>query len=232
MAVDPPALLALDKQRRLCLTDRHSGCATFLAATGGGPDDLDADGVDSPARRAKCRPGSRIVVRTAPLILDRGRPRLVPVALQATRLGQAALITLLGVAFLAILIARPTLGDGGAGSLAGGGATASPSASAGVSAAPTETPTRTVAPTATPTATPPPSSTPTPGPTPTATPSSTPAATATAAPSAVARTYKVKSGDTLIGIANQFGTTWQILAKLNQLEDPTRLKVGQVLQLP
>src|SRR5256885_13650983 len=32
-AVAPPVPLAVDKQRRLCLTNRHVGCPTFLAAT-------------------------------------------------------------------------------------------------------------------------------------------------------------------------------------------------------
>jgi LysM repeat protein len=60
--------------------------------------------------------------------------------------------------------------------------------------------------------------------------SATPAPTA--ARTAAQATYKVKSGDTLSGIAAEFGTTWQALAELNGIEDPGRLKVGQVLQLP
>jgi LysM repeat protein len=49
---------------------------------------------------------------------------------------------------------------------------------------------------------------------------------------ATASTYVVQSGDTLSGIAAEFGTTWQILAELNDIDDPGRLRVGQELQLP
>ncbi len=31
--VTPPAILAAEKQRRLCLTAEHVGCSTYLAAT-------------------------------------------------------------------------------------------------------------------------------------------------------------------------------------------------------
>jgi len=48
----------------------------------------------------------------------------------------------------------------------------------------------------------------------------------------VLATYKVKSGDTLSGIAAAHGTTWQVLAELNGITDPSKLRVGQVLQLP
>jgi LysM repeat protein len=45
-------------------------------------------------------------------------------------------------------------------------------------------------------------------------------------------TYKVKSGDTLSGIAADHGTTWQVIAQLNKITDPSKLHVGQVLLLP
>lgn len=44
-------------------------------------------------------------------------------------------------------------------------------------------------------------------------------------------TYTVKSGDTLSGIANKYGTTWQKLATLNGLSNPNFLRVGQVLKI-
>ena len=44
--------------------------------------------------------------------------------------------------------------------------------------------------------------------------------------------YKVKSGDTLVGIAAKFDTTPKAIAKLNGLTNPSALKVGQVLQIP
>jgi LysM repeat protein len=44
--------------------------------------------------------------------------------------------------------------------------------------------------------------------------------------------YKVKSGDTLIGIAAKFGTTPKAIAKLNGITNTANLKVGQVLKIP
>ena len=45
------------------------------------------------------------------------------------------------------------------------------------------------------------------------------------------KTYTVQSGDTLSGIAERFGTTWQNLAQINQLSNPDVINVGQVLKL-
>ena len=45
-------------------------------------------------------------------------------------------------------------------------------------------------------------------------------------------TYTVKSGDTLGGIASRAGVPIKDLAQLNQIKDPRKLKVGQVLTLP
>lgn len=47
----------------------------------------------------------------------------------------------------------------------------------------------------------------------------------------VAKTYTVKSGDTLSKIANQFGTNYVQLAQINKISNPNRIYVGQVLQL-
>ena len=52
------------------------------------------------------------------------------------------------------------------------------------------------------------------------------------APSAAPATYRVKPGDTLSGIASVYGTTWQVLAELNDIENPSALRVGTVLELP
>lgn len=43
--------------------------------------------------------------------------------------------------------------------------------------------------------------------------------------------YTVKSGDTLSGIANQFGVNYAQLAQINNIANPNRIYVGQVLQL-
>jgi LysM repeat protein len=44
-------------------------------------------------------------------------------------------------------------------------------------------------------------------------------------------TYTVKAGDTLSSIAAKFGTSWQALAKLNELPNANRLEVGQKLRV-
>lgn len=46
------------------------------------------------------------------------------------------------------------------------------------------------------------------------------------------KTYKVKSGDTLSGIAKKHGTTVAILKKLNDIKNVNLIFVGQVIKLP
>jgi LysM repeat protein len=48
----------------------------------------------------------------------------------------------------------------------------------------------------------------------------------------VTQTYKVKSGDTLVGIAAKFSTTTKAIADLNGITNPASLKTGQVLKIP
>ena len=218
-AVVPGAILATDKQRRLCLVAEHQGCSTFAAASGiGGPG-------DQPVGR---RRAGRPVARTAPLVLDHGRVSVSMPALRPEHLGgQGGLVALMAVAFLALVVARftgggPSLtptdlaGVGGASPTAAAEpATDGPEPTAG--ATPDGVPSRTLVPTENEPTPPPDSTTP---PDPTSEPSGTP------------DTYTVRSGDTLSGIAGVFGTTWQVLAELNGIEDPARLRVGQVLDLP
>lgn len=45
-------------------------------------------------------------------------------------------------------------------------------------------------------------------------------------------TYVVKKGDTLSGIANKYGTTYQKLASYNNIADPNKIYAGQVIQIP
>ena len=45
-------------------------------------------------------------------------------------------------------------------------------------------------------------------------------------------TYTVQSGDTLSGIAAQYGTSWQTLQQLNGIADPNLIYPGQVLKVP
>ena len=60
----------------------------------------------------------------------------------------------------------------------------------------------------------------------------TPAATATPTAVATATTYTVKSGDTLIGLADQFRTTPEAIQRANNISNPSGLQIGQVLTIP
>ena len=55
--------------------------------------------------------------------------------------------------------------------------------------------------------------------------------TATAAPSGQ-QTYEVVEGDTLLGIAEQFGVSVDALAEANNITDPLLLQIGQELVIP
>ena len=223
MAVSPPVQLAPEKQRRLCLLDAHLTCATYGAA-------LATHSRPSERLTGHARP----IARTTPVILDQGRFDLHIPALNAERVpGQPILVGLLGLAFVAILLARPS-GDGaGAGAVAGiqatprataavqtdqpaAGETVVPVESAGAPAV-TDAPTVTAAPSVA---------------------SSAPSASAAQSPggstqpAASGATYKVRKGDTLSGIAGRFGTTSQVLIRLNGITDPSKLKIGQVIKLP
>ncbi len=57
------------------------------------------------------------------------------------------------------------------------------------------------------------------------------AVAATATASAATGDYTVKKGDTLSEIAQQYHTSWQRLARINQLRDPDLILVGQQLEL-
>jgi LysM repeat protein len=149
-------------------------------------------------------------------VLDHGRVAIGMPTLRIDRgAGQGGLVALMAVAFAAIVVAR--LSGGGPDltpAQVGVGASASPSAAA--SRVPAATPAASVAPTRTLVPT---EVEPTPAP-----------PDASAAPAAT--TYKVRSGDTLGGIAREFGTTVAVLQELNGIDNPRLLRVGQVLQLP
>lgn len=53
----------------------------------------------------------------------------------------------------------------------------------------------------------------------------------TSQPQVSVNTYRVKAGDTLSGIASKFGTTYQNLASINDIADPNKIYVGQVLKV-
>lgn len=54
----------------------------------------------------------------------------------------------------------------------------------------------------------------------------------TAQPASVERTHAVTRGETLYGIAWQYGLDYQVLARLNGIDDPFLIYVGQRLRLP
>jgi LysM repeat protein len=144
----------------------------------------------------------RPLARTAPILLE--QPRLVDQAmrLQLDRApGQLALIGLMILAFAVVALTRLSAGG------AGPAPSSDPSSAAVVGS-------------------------PTPRPTPTATPTFDPSASPSANASPAFRTtYKVKKGDTLQGIAKQFGTTATKFRTLNGMTSST-LHIGQVLKIP
>ncbi len=218
-AVAPAAILATDKQRRLCLVADHVGCSTYIAAITAFEE----------AGSVLEKPLHRPVTRTAPLVLDKGRITLNVPGLPERGVSQGGLVALMAVAFGALAITR--LGGGPALQPAAvePGATRSPAAVQ--TAAPASSVDATAPPAASPTLVPsggnpttaPPKATPKP---PTKTPKPS------AATGGTTGTYTVQTGDTLSGIAARHGTTWQELARLNRIDDPRKIRVGQVLDLP
>ena len=201
-AVFPPAPLAAEKQRRLCLTGDYPLCATFEAARAARPVAHD---------RLPTLP--RPLARTAPVVLDHGRLALGMPEVRADRTTvQAVLVALLVIAFAAIVLARV--------------------ASGGVPAGAVESPSTGIASPPAGAASPAPSrSSDSAGPTARA---SGAGAGASGGPGAsgASQTYKVQSGDTLVGIAAKFGTTTKAIADLNGITNPASLKTGQVLKIP
>lgn len=206
-AVTPALPLATEKQRRLCLTDQHLSCATYLAA-----------GEARAAAVHRSSASRRPLARTTPVVLDQSRLSFVmPTTTAMPHLGQGALIGVLALAFGAVLLARLAIGGG-----------ASP---AGAGASPTPTPTSTAAAVASATPEPTPISTPEASPSVAPTPTLVPTEVSPT-PSEPPATYKVKSGDTLSGIAAKYATTVKVLVRLNGIKDPSKIHVGQILKLP
>jgi LysM repeat protein len=218
-AVLPAAVLATEKQRRLCLVAAHLECSTYLAAVAAR---------DASAGAIRGRGPRRAMPRTAPVLLDQGRLAIAIPGMPDRGIGQGGLVALMAVAFGALAVTRLTGGGPSVvPAVAGEGGTPSPSIVASNRPAATSEPT---VPEATSGAVPsrtlvPSDVEPTPGsPMPTA-------ATSTPRP-ASGGTYRVQSGDTLSEIAAKNGTTWQVLAQLNGITDPRKIRVGQVLKLP
>jgi LysM repeat protein len=159
-----------------------------------------------------------------PVVLDHGRIVIGIPALRSDRSSaQVALVVLLGLAFALIILARLPGGDGLAGA-GTGTASPAPQVSEVASAIPASD-----RPSARPSSSAPPGVSP--GPTSSIGPQSS-GRSSPAASSPATRTYKVKAGDTLIGIAAKFGTTAKAIASLNGISDISSLKIGQVLKIP
>jgi hypothetical protein len=199
LALGADVPLALEKQKRLCLTADHRACPAYTTALG-----LDELAAGTPAPAVPRRPYPRM----APVVLDHGRMMVtMPAAARDRPASQLALAGLLVVAFAAIALARLS-------GVGGGAAASAPSPSPQVSIV-------AVAPS------------PTPAPTPEPTSSAAPrSATPDPSPTPVLRTYKVKRGDTLIRIAARYGTTVKALIKLNDIDNPSRIPIGAVLEIP
>lgn len=212
-AVAPAAPLALDKQRRLCLVSAHVSCATYEAALGARRErGMPSDGT-APVRWA--------VARTTPVVdVGVGLGAAVSGLLADRRAWQAIPAIVLAVALVAVALSGLGRDDPRTGAVASSTPTLVP--------APTRSPRPTPVPTPQASATREPTGTPAPTPTPTVAP--TPVSTATPAPTA-RTSYRVKSGDTLYGIAISFGTTVAAIMQLNGLTSTT-LHVGQVLLIP
>ena len=213
-AFSAPAPLAPEKQARLCLTSDHVTCATYLASIAAREARLGAPPPERATRWGLARtttviedPGG-IRSRVAGVVRDRRRWPAIP-----------AVLLVVGLFALAVSGFRGF----GAATGAGPTPTASPAA---VAVTGTPTPLPTIALTEPPPTETPPA--PSPSPALTLPPTGSPAPT----PRATYRTYTVKPGDTLSGIAAKFHTTVSALASLNHIADPSKLHVGQVLKIP
>jgi LysM repeat protein len=205
-AFSPAAPLSPEKQARLCLTPGHTACATYTASLSARTERLGA----APVRRAT-RWG---LARTTSVIEDAGgiRARLLASLLDRRRWPAVPAIILVTTLFvLALSGFRPGLPASPVATSSTGPIAATSGATPTVPARPTAT--------AAPGTGAPESANPT-------------AAPGTPRPAASFRTYRVKSGDTLIAIAGRFGVTVAAIVALNNMSDPGALRIGQVLRIP
>lgn len=63
-------------------------------------------------------------------------------------------------------------------------------------------------------------------------PTDTPSPTATPTPTATPITYQIQPGDALVNIAQQYGTTVELLVAANNIANPDQISVGQILLIP
>jgi LysM repeat protein len=208
-AFSPSTSLSPEKQARLCLTPAHTICATYLASVAARESRLGGPSHDRATRWGLART-TAVIQEPSGLrswlvaqLLDRRRWPAIPAVLLVTTLFTLALSGFrAGVPASNVATASP-------------GRPSTPSSRA--------TPAQ---------ATPVPSTEPTGTSQPPAIPTATAAATPRVQPSASFRIYRVRSGDSLSGIAGEFDTTVNAIVALNNLSDPGRLSVGQTLLIP
>jgi hypothetical protein len=203
----PLTMLAVDKQARLCLTTSHTDCQTYQAS-------LEARETRTGGPPVPARAGRWGLARTAPVVVDVGGVRGRVVGAVADRRRWPAVPALLLVAMvLAVAIsgmrAETPVTAVGTPRPTLARASAAPSTPAATGRA--ETPVPSLGPSPVPTRAP------------TAPPPTAPA---------FRTKYTVKTGDTLSKIATQYQTTVSAIVALNNITDPARLKVGQVLLIP
>lgn len=227
-AVDPAVVLAITKQRALCLTPEHRSCATFLAAR---------EGADAVVHRSG-RPAADLwpEVHTSPIVLEPAHARLGSLPVGGSRVStQILLAGLMVVALLVLVLARlvaPPI-DGPAPT---GPAVTQPGGLGGASGSPRAIPVASTLPSPATTGSPiapsgaPASAPVTPAPVPAIPPATPPPAVPV--PSIATSAYTVREGDTMSSIASRFGTTVAVLAALNGISDPSLIRIGQVLRVP
>jgi LysM repeat protein len=216
-ALLPVASLTFEKQARLCLAAAHETCATYGAA-------LAAREQRTGGAIALERAGRWSFALTTPLIEDPGGVRSRVGGILADRRRWPAIPVIVLVATLFALAISGVRNDRPITAVAspttpGSGVSAGPAMTFTAAPAITEAP-ATASPAPAPTITPP-----------AATPSP-PVATPAPKPTPAYRTYRIKYGDTLSGIAATFPTTVLAIERLNGITDPTRLRVGQVIKIP
>lgn len=207
-AVRPPAPVPEETQRRLCLVDAHTSCPEYLAARQRrsaelARDRIALDQLDS----LRFQPAGR----ASPIALERPRtepPRPMVAGREARTVVRSARLPIVVAVVLVVLV------FGGSKFLGGTpGPTATPTVHATVTAA--ASPSSGAA-----------------TPSDAASPTPTPVDSAGPTPIVATGTYKVKRGDSLSRIAKALGTTVTVLKQLNDLGDPPRIRIGQVLKVP
>jgi len=202
-AVTPRQPVAPEVQRELCLAEAHRVCERFVAAT--------RPPIGGLERHRRARPRRhRPLARTMPLLIERGLVRNALLSFPVrSSITQAVVIALLVAALVMIVAARVLPAQPVA--------TPSPApfASVALVTKPSPTPTPTLEP----------------SPSPAGSPSPV-AASPNPSPSVAARTYRVRAGDTLLGIASRFGTTVAAITRANHIAHADSLSIGQVLVIP